>query len=140
MIKAVCLMRRRAGMSADEFKAYYENHHSKIGEAVFPGRAHKYVRRYLKPFSSEADFGHSNKAAAAPQFDVIMEVWYNDEAKMAESFEILANDRVRAFVQSDEAKLFDPNGVFVYFVDECDSDLSAPQRDGAGVEAFLGLA
>lgn len=136
MIKAVCLMRRRAGMSADEFRDYYESHHAKIGEAVFPGRAHKYVRRYLKPFASEADFGHS---AAPLQFDVIMEVWYNDDAKMAESFEILASERARAFAQADEVKLFDPDGVFVYFVDERESDLSAPKRDRSGAERFLGI-
>ena len=47
MFKTVCLLKRRPGMSLEEFKDYYENYHSKIGEKVLPDGVH-YVRRYVQ--------------------------------------------------------------------------------------------
>ena len=36
MFKTVCLLKRKDGMSLEEFRDYYENHHRKIGEKVLP--------------------------------------------------------------------------------------------------------
>lgn len=143
MIKAVCLMKRRPGMSAAAFREYYENHHARIGEAVFPGRAIRYVRRYLKPLEHSRDFGHANHEAAnlSQQYDVIMEVWFKNEQTMDEAFEILAGAKLRRFIEQDEANLFAPGGIQIYFVDEYESPLAGrPELNAGEVEAALGIS
>ena len=35
MLKQVVLLKRRDGMSMDEFMDYYENHHAKMAETVY---------------------------------------------------------------------------------------------------------
>ena len=54
MFKQVVLLKRRPGMTTEEFKHYYENYHSKLHERVGKGEpfmptAQRYVRRYITP-------------------------------------------------------------------------------------------
>lgn len=45
MIKVVTTLKKKAGMSTDDFRAYYETHHRLIGEKYLSGYATRYVRR-----------------------------------------------------------------------------------------------
>ena len=54
MVKLVGLLKRRPGMSTDEFRAYYETHHKKLGDRYLAGFADRYLRRYLNPFPDPA--------------------------------------------------------------------------------------
>jgi hypothetical protein len=120
MIKVVSLFKKKDGLSDEEFRDYYENHHSKLFDDYLklPG-VHRYTRRYLRPVS-DAISGQVRSSG----FDVIMEVWCDEQ--WYESFykgqlpaEFLAG------VAADEEKLFDRDQMFIYTVDEHDTDLSA---------------
>jgi hypothetical protein len=52
IFKLLILIKRRPGMSTQEFRDYYENKHSKLGGdiGVTVGMIH-YVRRYLEPLN-----------------------------------------------------------------------------------------
>ena len=65
MFKFMVLMKRKAGLSREEFKSYYEDVHAPAALKRFPIR--KYVRNYLvmPPGSPE------------PDFDCITEFWYD---------------------------------------------------------------
>jgi len=52
-ITVITLLKRREGMSKDDFIAYYEESHRRIGEQVLSGYATRYVRRYLFPTDGE---------------------------------------------------------------------------------------
>ena len=48
MFKTVCFLKRRPGLSFEDFVSHYETHHRKFGEAVMPASA-RFMRRYLHP-------------------------------------------------------------------------------------------
>src|SRR2546422_474628 len=66
--KLILFLKRRAGMSVQEFRDYYETSHRAIGEKFLAGMT-RYVRRYLDPTSTV-----TSEAIELP-FDVITEVW-----------------------------------------------------------------
>ena len=49
MFKTVGLLKRRPGMSVEDFRSYYESNHRVIGEKYLTGNAVRYVRRFLDP-------------------------------------------------------------------------------------------
>ena len=49
-ITVITLLKRREGMSREDFRAYYESNHKLIGEEVLGPYATRYVRRYIAPF------------------------------------------------------------------------------------------
>ena len=121
MIKTVALLKRRQGMSAEEFRSYYETTHRVIGEKHLGGHACKYMRRFLNPVSSPhaATFGENG------DFDVILEVWYPDQATYSAVRERLAAPAAAAEILADELKLFDREKNRFFTVTEAVSDLPA---------------
>ena len=85
MFKMVGLLKRRPGMSAQEFRDYYESKHRVIGEKYLAGYAVYYKRRFLQGFADPI-----TGAEVEQDFDVLLEIGYKDEAAFAkanESFE-----------------------------------------------------
>ena len=115
MIKLVTALHRREGMSTEAFRAYYENHHRLIGEKYLDGYASRYVRRYLTaaPGNEEAE----------PICDVLLEIWFEDQAAYAACGERLTRPDVAAEIAEDEEKLFDRSRKRSYVVTECESEL-----------------
>ena len=119
MIKMVGLLKRRPGMSVDAFRAYYESTHRRIGEKVLAGYATRYVRRYLNPSrdSGAATFGEEG------DFDVILEVWYPDEAAAAAALEHQSLPDVAREILDDEMRLFDREKNRFFVLEEVESQL-----------------
>ncbi|MTD54941.1 EthD domain-containing protein [Amycolatopsis pithecellobii] len=119
MIKVVGLFKKKDGISAEEFRDYYENHHGPLFNEYLklPG-VKRYTRRYLRPIAPPitGEVRHSG-------FDVIMEVWC-DEHWYKSFFVDQPPAEFRAMIAEDEAKLFDRDQMSMYTVDECDTDLS----------------
>jgi uncharacterized protein (TIGR02118 family) len=67
MIKSITLIKRKPGLSREEFIKYYEEVHVPLSLKHFP-TFRRYVRNYVvAPFGTEE-----------PDFDCIMEVWFDD--------------------------------------------------------------
>lgn len=111
-VTVITLLKRRQGMSATDFREYYETHHRKIGEAVLKGHATRYVRRYLTPLDGE-DREHD--------FDVVMEIDFPDAAARDACFASLGEPDVQAMIAEDEEKLFDRSRIRTFSVSECGS-------------------
>lgn len=113
MIKMVFMLKRHPELSRDAFIDYYESHHARLGER-HAGNAARYVRRYLTavpgPFSD-----------ADAEFDVITELWFDNQAEMDRTMAHLAESDVHAEIAADEAVLFDRARSRVYVVHECES-------------------
>lgn len=123
MFKVVFLLKRRPGMTVQEFKDYYENHHAKIGEEhLGGGAAVKYIRRYFEPIT-EGPRGTVPDTGQEPEFDGIMEMWFRDKAQYDSAMTRFSEPWLTKLVTEDEEKLFDRSKLRMYIVDEHESNL-----------------
>lgn len=120
MIKMITMIRRRPDLSLREFIERYESGHRLIGEKVLKGYATKYQRRFLL----EPEPG-SDMAAKPRHYDVVMEIWFPDQATMHRCFEEMSSPDVQAEIIADEATLFDRDSITSYVVEEHESDMGA---------------
>ncbi len=118
MIKVIGLMKRRPGMTREEFRDYYESHHRVLGETYIKGHACKYLRRYLAPLEDPA-LGQKSE----PSFDAIMEIWYPDQAALDAASAVLARPEIIRENGEDMQKLFDIPKCEFFVADECESNL-----------------
>ncbi len=119
MFKVIGLLKRRPGMSVDEFREYYETKHRLIGEKYLRGNAERYMRRFTTPVPHRV-----TGEPVEPEHDVILEIWYADrEAYEATSKLLRAPDAAKE-IADDEERLFDRPRTQFYIVEEHESDLS----------------
>jgi hypothetical protein len=78
MIKYMFALKRKPGMSLEEFKDYYENHHAPL--ALGGSKFVKYRRSYVIPGAYTSP--HVDHKIPEPDFDVISEIWFEDEAAL----------------------------------------------------------
>jgi EthD domain len=119
MIKVVGLMKKRPGMTAEEFRDYYETRHRPIGEKHLKPHVTRYVRRYLKPFRDPI-----TGFEAEPEFDAVTEMWYRDQAAYDAVNARFAIPAIAAEVAADSEQLFDQSANRYFFVEEFESDVS----------------
>mgnify|MGYP006115675421 FL=1 len=117
MIKVISPMKRRLGMSVEDFRKYYENNHRIIGEKYLEGFAIKYIRRYTNPLLDRS--GNLNN----PEFDVLLEIWYPDMETFEACKKKLSEPDVIKEIREDEEKLFDTTYMRSYIVDEYQSEI-----------------
>ncbi len=113
-ITVITLLKRRSGMSKDDFIAYYETHHRLIGEKVLRGYATRYVRRFLHP----TDGVDQHEDA-----DVVMEIDFPDAETRDACFAAMSNEAIMAEIVADEAKLFDRSRIRTFSVEARASSL-----------------
>ena len=116
--KILLFMKRRAGMTMEAFKDYYENHHVPLA-LKYSSNISRYVRRYLTPHPNP-DTG----AAGELQFDVITELWFDDEAKFQGTVKYLSTSVMPDEIVNDEKRLFDRATMRMATIVECESDMT----------------
>jgi hypothetical protein len=105
MVRFVSLLKRRQGMSPEEFVKYYETRHSKLRRTFAHDHVSKatgYRRSYLAP--------HPHPIAQATEgvdYDCIMELTYPNRAALDADMAFLSADGVRPIFAEDEENLFD---------------------------------
>jgi|SRR5690554_4917300 len=113
MVKAIFLIRRKPGLSVEEFRTHYEDQHVDI--------ALEYIRPYLKDYhrnypdnsSSYFDKVENNEGGAAPEFnyDCVTEMWFENEERLQSMLNRLSEPAVRAVIGADEDLFIDPQSV-----------------------------
>jgi hypothetical protein len=113
------LLKRRPGLSMEEFVERYETLHVPLAERNATSLRH-YARHYLHP-GSHVMFGDE---VLEPEYDVITELWYDDRAALDGQQEWLRAqpDRVAAII-ADEETLFDRTKSRFVFVEDRVSNL-----------------
>jgi uncharacterized protein (TIGR02118 family) len=99
--KILLFMKRRPGMTLEAFQDYYENHHVPLAMKYTSG-VKRYLRRYLTP--------HRNPETGASdelQYDVITELWFDDEATFRGTVQYLSTSIMPDEIVEDEKRLFD---------------------------------
>jgi len=123
MFKVMMLLKRKPGLSLEEFIERYEGEHVPLAEK-FATRITHYSRHYLYPGSHVI---HGDEVAE-PEYDVITELWYDDREAFLEQQESLrSRPEAIAAVIADEEEVFDRTKSRTVFVEDRVSALpSAP--------------
>jgi|GEM_PF-270855 len=125
MFKVMMLLKRKAGLSLEEFIERYENEHVPFVEQYASAITH-YSRHYLHP-GSHVIFGDR---VEEPEYDVITELWYKDRAAFEHQQEGLrGRPEAIASVAADEEKIFDRSKSRTVYVEDHISDLGADVGD-----------
>lgn len=111
MFKIVVLMRRKHGLSLEEFRRRYETRHAPLAAGLLIG-LRRYVRNYVD--ASTAAFVWSPNAWDC-DFDVMTEMWWDDEPSYRAAFR---SPGVRAAIRDDEDDLFDLESIRYLRVEE----------------------
>lgn len=99
--KILLFMKRQPDMSREEFRDYYENHHVPLALKYASGLK-QYVRRYLEP-KPRLETGDGEDL----EYDVITELWFDDEKLFRGTVRYLATAVMPDEVIEDEKILFD---------------------------------
>jgi len=118
MFKLIALLKKKAGMSFEDFVEYYETTHAKLGVRVLP-TAERYFRRYLSPFPA-AESGERQET----DYDVITEVWFKDRATFEAAMSDLSDPVIAEEIAQDEEQLFDRSRIRFFTVEEYESQLN----------------
>lgn len=117
MFKAVCLIRRKPGMTREAFIDRYENGHAVLCARLIPGMAN-YVRRYVVPGDTILYPG-----ATELDFDVVTELWYESRETYEASMQSLEDPAAAQALIEDERELFDLTSIRRFVVEERTSAL-----------------
>jgi hypothetical protein len=103
-IRRIVMVRRKPGLSLEEFRKGYEESHSRIAVRLFGHLWLSYRRNYLTTGHCFAGGGETARAEDTG-FDAISEYVLRDEAALAEMARIGAEHM--AEIKADEARWFD---------------------------------
>lgn len=103
MIKLICLMKRRPGLSFEDFIDAYEAGHARLAMRHMP-EAKRYVRRYVTPFGDPA---------GAADCDAVTEIWFADQAGLDAAMARLGAPGIVEHLIADEERTFDRDRIRV---------------------------
>lgn len=105
-IKKIVMVKRKPGLTPEQFRDGYENSHSRIAVELFGHLWLDYRRNYLTSGYSFEPGAHGTAGGAdAIGFDAVSEFVLRDEAALEEMGRIAAANHAR--IKEDEAKWFD---------------------------------
>jgi hypothetical protein len=121
-IKMIVMVRRKPGLSPEEFREGYENSHSRIAVELFGHLWLSYQRNYL---TSGRAFARPAETAGPADvgFDAISEYVLRDEAALADMARIAAENFAR--IKADEALWFDQAHSWSFACETVEERLSA---------------
>jgi len=112
--KILLFMRKRADISTEAFREYYETKHAPLAEK-YSSALTKYVRRYVEPQN------HPETGTFPDYYDVITELWFDDEALYKGTLGYITSTIMPDEIIEDEKNLFDRSSFRIATVVECES-------------------
>jgi hypothetical protein len=120
LIKIMLLLRRKPGMTFEQFKAHYETTHVQLAHQYVGHLITKYTRNYAVNYEGESLEGQNPGFAASP-YDCITEVHLRDQAAWTEFQRIAADPAVQKILGADEERFLDRPSLRIFQVSEVHS-------------------
>ena len=105
MFKAIVLIKKKKGMSMEDFIDYYENKHAPLGISKVPNLK-RYVRHFITPYG--------NNVYAADEeapYDVLTEIWFDNEEEFHKGMAYLSEPETARIIAADEENLFERSSI-----------------------------
>jgi len=116
-MKIVILIKKKPGMSREDFINHYETSHAVIGKRLLGHLWTKYVRNYPKALMEYQPEEHS----VEDSYDAVTEIWLKDEAALEEMGRIINDPANNKLILEDEEKFQDRLKTRLLIVDEVDN-------------------
>ncbi|HUD27657.1 MAG TPA: EthD domain-containing protein [Novosphingobium sp.] len=123
--KILLFMKKRADISIEAFREYYETRHAPLAEKYSSGVS-RYIRRYVDPQP------HPETGAFTDGPDVITELWFEDEKVYRATLAYITTSLMPDEIVADEANLFDRASFRIATVVERASALGEGDREKHG--------
>lgn len=109
MVKGIALLKRKPGLSPEEFRRHYEEVHAPLIRKLAPSIG-KYVRNYViaRPFPP---------ASGETEFDCVTEQWFENMEGFQEMIDAMAGEAGRA-IRADERTFLDRGRTVYVLVEE----------------------
>jgi len=114
MPKVILFMKRRKGITHEEFREAYEGSHARLAEKFFGEYMEDYRRNYIQ---RDTSVSHRTDDSTDDDYDVITEIWYRDEENMRAMWAANQQPAIKAELEAD-GDAFDLEAVRFYVVDE----------------------
>lgn len=119
MFKTLVMIKRRKGMSMDDFKAHYENNHAPLAAKLIPS-----LRRYVRHFVTPWDNPSYPAGSEEQPYDVVTEMWYDSREAFEAAIAELTRGQSGVLIAEDEERLFDRSSIRIKIEDVHETDLS----------------
>lgn len=118
MKKALVFLKRKAGLTREEFIEYYETKHVPLVREVLPP-----IRQYKRNFIDHAtlNFGQgpwTYDDGRATYFDVVTEIFFDNQDDVEKFLRCYDNIEQIKKLEADEEKFLDRSMMQIVFVDE----------------------
>jgi len=119
-MKLIVLIKRKPGLSKEEFRNHYEGIHANLALQFIRPYLIDYRRSYPTSAFSYFDTVERSQGKVVPRFDYdcVTEMWFENQTRMEEMFALLSTDNVRRAIAEDEERFIDPQSVVVITCDE----------------------
>ena len=111
-VKVIAMLARKPGLSEQEFVDYYENRHAPLILSIAP-QICDYRRNYLRREGAILAAG-----ASLPEFDVVTELWFDDEAAFDAAMVAFTDPVNAARIARDEENVFDRSRTMFFVATE----------------------
>lgn len=123
MIKIMCFLKRKEGMSPAAFKDYYETTHAPLIEKMLPFYK-TFTRNFFAPVQ-DYETGHmDNISEQGLDFDVVTELTFETQEDYDKIVAGLSDPDIGAIITADEVNIFDRSKMRVFIMD---TEASAPR-------------
>lgn len=109
MVKGIALVKRKPGLSLEEFRDHYEQVHAPLARSLFPS-----LKRYVRNYVTATPFSAGDEES---QFDCITEQWFEDMQGFQAMVNEFAGESGRA-IREDEKKFLDRAKTIYLLVEE----------------------
>jgi hypothetical protein len=130
MFKVIVMLRKRAGMSREDFIDYYTNRHVPLVHSLLPKGAAVHRRNFVIPAQpAPIDLGANADRTVQPDPDVISEVFYEDLATAQAAAKAMSEPAIRARIEADERAFLEPGSLKSYVVEVSETVFRQLDRD-----------
>lgn len=113
------MIKRKRGTSMEDFIDYYETRHAPLGASKVPNLK-RYVRHFIRPYGNAV-----YAADAEAPYDVLTEIWFDDEADFERGMAYLTEPETAAIIGADEEKLFERSSIRFMIMEDRETELPA---------------
>ena len=106
MVKVIALLKRKQGMTREDFTRYWREKHGPLVARVFPG-----VRRYVQNHAARLP------GRGEPQIDGVAELWFDSLESWRTAADFIQGDQGKV-IREDEEKFLDRSRMVSFVAEE----------------------